>query len=97
MLQTSDFTPRVLNTIADILNKGYECELKCPNNNLIVIKIKRKLLYKVKEEADIKDYLLDKVLANLEVGAKVEFKREQDKIAIVHVSKVEANRSKGTL
>lgn len=97
MLQASDFTPRVLNTIADILNKGYECELKNPSNNLIVIKIKRKLLYKVKDDSDIKNYLLDNIIGNLTEGTKVEFKREKDQIAIVLVTKTEANRSKGTL
>ena len=97
MLQASDFTPKVLNTIVDILNKGYECEIKNPSNNLIVIKIKRKLLYKVSDENDIKNYLISNILEKLDDDVKIEFKREHDKVAVVLVTKVEANRSKGTL
>ena len=99
MLQPSDFTPRVINSIITILNQGYECELKYASDNLLVLKIKRKLLYKVAKQSDIKDYLIDSVLENLNENqdVKVEFKRERDKTAIVLVKKTEINRSKGTL
>lgn len=99
MLQPSDFTPRVINAIITILNQGYECEIKNPKGSIVVIKIKRKLLYKVSNQKDIKDYLIDSVLENLNEGedVKVEFKREHDKTAIVLVKKLETNRSKGTL
>lgn len=96
MLQPSDFTPRVINSIVGILNQGYECEIKYAGDNLIVLKIKRKLLYKVSKQTDIKDYLIDSVLENLNENQdmKVEFKREREKIAIVSVKKVDVNRAK---
>ena len=97
MLQPSDFSPRVLTAICTILNQGYECEIKYAGNNLCVLKIKRKCLYKVADENDIKEHLLPSITAKLEQTAKVEFKREHDKIAIVLVRKQEVNRSKGTL
>lgn len=97
MLQPSDFTPRVLNAICTILNQGYECEIKYAGGNLCVLKIKRKCLYKVANENDIKDYLLSNIIEKLEPLAKVEFKREHEKVAIVLVKKQEVNRSKGTL
>lgn len=98
MLQKSDFTPQVINSIISILNQGYECELKYAGNNLITIKIKRKLLYKVSKQTDIKDYLIENVLENLNENqdVKIEFKRERDKTAIVLVRKTETHRSKGT-
>lgn len=97
MLQPSDFKPHVLNTICTILNQGYECELKYVGNNLCVLKIKRKCLYKVLDENDIKNNLIPSITSKLENEAKVEFKREHDKIAIVLVRKLEVDRSKGTL
>ena len=97
MLQPSDFTPRVLNAICTILNQGYECEIKYASNNLCVLKIKRKCLYKVANEDDIKNHLLPNITKQLDQEVKVEFKREHEKIAIVLVKKQEVNRSKGTL
>lgn len=98
MLQPTDFNPRVINAITTILNQGYECELKYAGGNLIVIKIKRKLLYKVAKQSDIKDYLIDNLMEQLNTtqDVKIEFKREREKTAIVLVKKTETIRSKGT-
>ena len=96
MLQPSDFTPIVINSIVSILNQGYECEIKYAGDKLVVLKIKRKLLYKVAKDSDIKDYLIDGILENLKENQdyKVEFKREREKTAIVLVKKTDVNRTK---
>ena len=91
MIQPSDFTPRVLNLIATVLNQGYECEIKGINDKVVVLKVKRKLMYKVKDKDDIKKYLIDNVIETIDTNQdlKVEFKREREKVAIIEVKKVE--------
>lgn len=91
MLQPSDFTPKVLNLITTILNQGYEVEIKGASDKICVLKVKRKLLYKVKDTADIKKYLIDNIVDNVVANQdiKVEFKRERDRVAIVEVKKIE--------
>ena len=90
-LTNKEFVEKDLNKITTTLNKGYECEVKYAGEKVSVNKIKRKLLYKVSNESDIKNYLIDSIVQLIKSNptGKVEFKREQDKIAIVFVKREE--------
>ena len=90
-LTNSAFVAKDLTKITTTLNQGYECEVKYASEKVGVIKIKRKLLYKITDKEDIRKYLLDNILEVVENNptAKVEFKKENDKIAIVLVKRQE--------
>ena len=90
-LTNNDFATKDLTKITTTLNQGYECEVKYASERVSVIKIKRKLLYKITNESDIKNYLIDSLVELIKTNptAKVEFKRENDKIAIVLVKRQE--------
>lgn len=90
-LSNSDFATKDLTKITTTLKQGYECEVKYAGERVSVNKIKRKLLYKVVDKSDIKNYLLDSIIKAIEENptAKIEFKKENDKIAIVLVKKQE--------
>lgn len=90
-LTNNEFVAKDLTKITTTLNKGYECEVKYAGEKVSVHKIKRKLLYKVSQESDIKNYLIDNIVELIKANptAKVEFKRENDKIAIVFVKREE--------
>lgn len=90
-LTNNEFVAKDLNKITNTLNKGYECEVRYASERVSVIKIKRKLLYKVSQETDIKNYLIDNIVELIKANptAKVELKRENDKIAIVLVKREE--------
>ena len=96
MLKRNDFNGEVIDNIIDLLNKGYEVELKYPSDNLVVLKIKRKLICKIGDSKELTISVVDNLLTKLEDrGMKVELKKENDKTAIVAVSRVEMYRSKG--
>ena len=90
-LTNSEFVAKDLTKITTTLNQGYECEVKYAGEKVVVNRIKRKLLYKITDKSDIEKYLLDSILKAIEENptAKIEFKREQDKIAIVFVKRQE--------
>ena len=90
-LKNSSFLEKDISKITNTLNLGYECEVKYAKEKVSVLKIKRKLLYKVFDENDIKNYLIDSLIEIIKANptAKIEFKREQDKIAIVLVKRQE--------
>lgn len=90
-LTNNDFVVKDLTKITTTLNQGYECEVKYAGEKVIVNRIKRKLLYKITDKNDIEHYLLENILKAIEENptAKIEFKREQDKIAIVFVKRQE--------
>ena len=90
-LTNKEFAEKDLYKITNTLNKGYECEVKYASEKVSVNKVKRKLLYKISDENDIKNYLIDSIVELIKANptAKVEFKREQDKIAIVFVNREE--------
>lgn len=96
-LTNNDFATKDLTKITTTLNQGYECEVKYASERVSVIKIKRKLLYKITNESDIKNYLIDSLVELIKTNptAKVEFKRENDKIAIVLVKRQEIKQAKG--
>ena len=82
MLKTID-----VRKVENTLEQHYECEVKQTNERTTVYRIKRKLLYKVKE-IDVAP-LLDNILENLpdDVNTKIELKREKDRVAVVLVKK----------
>ena len=90
-LKPTDLTTWELTKLTTTLNKGYECEVKYASERVSIRKIKRKLLYKVIEKEDIKKHLIDNIVEVVmnNPTAKVELKREGDKIAIVLVEKLE--------
>lgn len=91
MKELTTLQPNELKKITTTLNQGYECEVKYAGERVGVNKIKRKLLYKVSDENDIKNYLIDSLVELIKANptAKIEFKRENDKIAIVFVKRQE--------
>lgn len=90
-LTNNEFAVKDLTKITNTLNHGYECEVRYAGERVSVHKIKRKLLYKITDESDIKNYLIDNIVRVVKENpsAKIELKVENDKIAIVFVKREE--------
>lgn len=84
--------PLEIRKIETTLNQHYECEVKYTNDRATIYRIKRKLLYKVKTSKDI-ETLIESVIEMLgsDNSTKIEIKRENDKLAVIFVKRVEAN------
>ena len=89
-LKTSDIPQLSLARLVEKLNQGYECDVRYINERVTIGKSKRKLLYKVQQQDANQPYVMTSILQALDSNpnAKVEFKKENDKLVIVVVERI---------
>lgn len=46
IVKTSDFSLEMAKEICEILNRGYQCEIKRERNNVVVVEVRRKVRIK---------------------------------------------------
>ena len=80
-------TPSELETIVSRLNHGVECELKHINDNLVVIKTKRQMLFK---DVELSLEQMKKILTE-NPNSRLEFKLENGKVVAVLVNRRQIN------